>query len=136
MFDGMSATDIIPAHLIHLLQNPNYAFLGTVRPDGGVQVNPMWFDFDGETLRFTHTTHRAKFRNLQQNPSMSLAIVNPENPFNYLEVRGKLVEVVPDPTGDFYVHLGKRYGNPDQTPPPDSADRVILVMSVEHYTTQ
>ncbi|MFC6510518.1 PPOX class F420-dependent oxidoreductase [Promicromonospora citrea] len=132
----MSATDIIPAHLIHLLQNPNYAFLGTVRPDGGVQVNPMWFDFDGETLRFTHTTHRAKFRNLQQNPSMSLAIVNPENPFNYLEVRGKLVEVVPDPTGDFYVHLGKRYGNPDQTPPPDSADRVILVMSVEHYTTQ
>ncbi|HEV6953419.1 MAG TPA: PPOX class F420-dependent oxidoreductase [Promicromonospora sp.] len=132
----MSATDIIPAHLIHLLENPNYAFLGTVRPDGSVQVNPMWFDFDGETLRFTHTTHRAKFRNLQQNPAMSLAILNPENPFNYLEVRGKLVEVVPDPTGEFYVHLGKRYGNPDQTPPPDSADRVVLVMSVEHYTTQ
>jgi hypothetical protein len=34
------------------------------------------------------------------------------------------------------VHLGKRYGNPGQTPPPDSADRVVLVMSVEHTTSQ
>jgi PPOX class probable F420-dependent enzyme len=136
MFGGMSATDIIPAHLIPLLEGPNYAFLGTIRPDDTVQVNPMWFDFDGETLRFTHTTKRAKYRNLQHNPSMSLAILNDENVFNYIEVRGKLIEVVPDPTGEFYVHLGKRYGNPDQQPPADSADRVILVMSIEHYTTQ
>jgi hypothetical protein len=67
---------------------------------------------------------------------MSLAILNDENAFNYLEVRGKLIEVIPDPAGDFYVHLGKRYGNPDQQAPADSADRVILVMSIEHYTTQ
>ena len=136
MFGGMSASDVIPAHLIHLLEKPNYAFLGTIRPDETVQVNPMWFDFDGETLRFTHTTYRAKYRNLQHNPSMSLAILNDENAFNYIEVRGKLVEVVPDPTGDFYVHLGRRYGNAEQQPPADSADRVILVMSIEHYTTQ
>jgi PPOX class probable F420-dependent enzyme len=132
----MSAADIIPARLVPLLEAPNYGFLGTIRPDDTVQVNPMWFDFDGETLRFTHTTKRQKFRNLQHNPAMSFAVLNPENPFNYLEVRGKLVEVVPDPSGEFYVHLGKRYGNADQTPPPDSADRVILVMSIEHYTTQ
>jgi hypothetical protein len=67
---------------------------------------------------------------------MSLAILNDENAFNYLEVRGKLIEVIPDPAGDFYVHLGKRYGNSDQQAPADSADRVILVMSIEHYTTQ
>jgi PPOX class probable F420-dependent enzyme len=136
MFSDMSATDIIPAHLIPLLEAPNYAFLGTIRPDDTVQVNPMWFDFDGETLRFTHTTYRAKYRNLQHNPSMSLAIVDEENAFKYVEVRGKLTEVIPDPTGEFYVHLGKRYGNPDQEAPADSADRVILVMSIEHYTTQ
>lgn len=94
MFGGMSATDIVPAHLMHLLEAPNYAFLGTIRPDDTVQVNPMWFDFDGENLRFTHTTYRAKYRNLQHNPSMSLAILNDENAFNYIEVRGKLVEVV------------------------------------------
>jgi PPOX class probable F420-dependent enzyme len=132
----MAATDVLPAELIPLLEAPNYGFLGTIRPDDTVQVNPMWFDFDGEVLRFTHTTKRAKYRNLQHNPSMSLAVINTDNVFTYVEVRGRLVEVVPDPTGDFYVHLGKRYGNPEQTPPPDSADRVILVMSIEHYTTQ
>ena len=129
-------TDIIPTHLVHLLEEPNFGFLGTIRPDDTVQVNPMWFEFDGETIRFTHTSKRAKYRNLMHNPAMSLAVLDPANPFTYLEVRGSLVEVVPDPTGDFYVRLGKRYGNPDQQAPKDSADRVILVMSVKSTTTQ
>ena len=136
MFSGMSATDVIPAHLIPLLEAPNYAFLGTIRPDDTVQVNPMWFAFDGETLRFTHTTTRAKYRNLQHNPSMSLAIINSDNVLNYVEVRGRLIETIPDPTGAFYVELGERYGAPNLQPPADSADRVVLVMSIEHYTTQ
>ena len=128
----------IPADYIRLLEEPFYGSLGTVRPDNTVQVSPMWYLFDAETqtLRFTHTTKRAKYRNLQQNPSMSLAVFDPANPFRYLEVRGRLTEVVPDPTGAFYVVLGKRYGNPEQTPPPDSADRVILVMSLEHSVHQ
>jgi hypothetical protein len=51
-------------------------------------------------------------------------------------VRGRLQEVIPDPTGAFYVVLSKRYGNPDQQPPADKADRVILVMSIEHTAHQ
>ena len=129
-------SDVIPAHLVHLLDEPNYGFLGTIRPDDTVQVNPMWYLYDGETIRFTHTTKRAKYRNLQHNPSMSIAITDPNNVFSYLEVRGNLIEVIPDPTGDFYVTLGKRYGNAEQQPPQDSPDRVILVMSIESTTTQ
>src|ERR1700712_4710602 len=107
----------IPDDYLYLLQRPLYGQLGTIRPDDTVQVNPMWVDLhrseDGElTLRFTHTTKRAKFRNLQHNPSMSFSILDPEKPFTYLELRGKLIEVIPDPSGAFYVHLGKRYGNP------------------------
>ncbi len=126
--------DLIPAGYADLLEGANYGHLGTIRPDNSVQVNPMWFEFDGENIRFTHTTKRAKFRNLQLNPSMSLSVIDPENPFRYIEVRGRLIDTVADPDGVFYVRLGKRYGNPGQLPPPDRADRVILVMSVE--TTQ
>jgi len=129
-------TDVIPAAYAHLLELPIYAHLGTIRPDDTVQVNPMWFEHIDGTLRFTHTTKRGKFRNLQHNPSMSLSLIDPENPFRYLEVRGRLLEAIPDPEGAFYVQLGQRYGNPGQTPPPDSADRVILVMSVEKTTKQ
>lgn len=124
-------SETIPAALTHLLEDANYGHLGTIRPDDTVQVNPMWFLLEGDTIRFTHTTKRGKFRNLQHNPSMSLSVSDPANPFSYIEVRGRLVEVIPDPTGAFYVVLGKRYGNPDQVAPDDSPDRVILVMSIE-----
>src|SRR5580698_9710919 len=104
-------SDVVPDAYRHLLEDANYGALGTIRPDDTVQVNPMWFLFDGEQLRFTHTTKRQKFRNLQHNPSMSLSVIDPENPFHYLEVRGRLVDVLPDPSGEFYVTLGRRYGN-------------------------
>ena len=129
-------SSVIPPNYVRLLEEPNYASLGTIRPDDTVQVNPMWFLYDGESIRFTHTTKRGKFRNLQHNPSMSLSIIDPDQPFRYLEVRGRLTEVIPDPEGAFYVTLGKRYGNAAQQPPKDSPDRVILVMSIERTTSQ
>ena len=124
---------MIPDERRHLLIEPNFVMLGTIRPDDTVQVNPMWVDWDQptNTLRFTHTTYRAKFRNLQHNPSMSVAIFDPDNPLEYLEVRGRLIETIPDPEGAYYVHLQNRYGDPSQVPPRDKADRVILVMSIE-----
>jgi hypothetical protein len=65
---------------------------------------------------------------------MTLEALDPENPLRYVEVRGHLAEVVPDPEGAVYVHLGRRYGDPDAAAPADRADRVILVMQVEKIT--
>ncbi|WP_166870694.1 PPOX class F420-dependent oxidoreductase [Salinibacterium sp. ZJ450] len=125
-------TTDVPSNLAHLLDKPNFGSLATVRPDNTAQVNPMWFEFDGEHIRFTHTTKRGKFRNLQQNPSMALSVFDPEKPLSYIEVRGRLLEAIPDPSGSFYVRLGQRYGNAGQQAPADSADRVILVMSIDN----
>ncbi len=91
----------------------------------------MWFEYDGAFIRFTHTTTRAKYRNLQHNPAMSLLVVDPADPFRYLELRGSLQEVIPDPTGGYYVRLAKRYGEAAPEPPADRADRVILIMSID-----
>ncbi|MGI9822903.1 PPOX class F420-dependent oxidoreductase [Agromyces sp. Marseille-Q5079] len=120
-------------HADRILTAPVFGHLATVRPDGSVQVNPMWFELDAEAgvIRFTHTTKRAKFRNLQRNPHMTLEALDPENPLRYVEVRGQLAEVIPDPEGAFYVRLGKRYGNAAQQAPADKADRVILEMRID-----
>lgn len=124
----------IPAELLYLLEEPNFGSLGTVHPNGTVQVSPMWFEFDGEKIHFTHTNKRQKFRNLQQNPSMSLAVFDPKDPIEYIELRGHLEEVIPNPTGSFYDHLHKRYGGEGKIPP-DAADRVILVMAIDKVIT-
>ena len=123
----------ISDHFARILSSPVFAHLGTVRPNGEVQVNPMWFEFEPETqtIRFTHTSKRAKFRNLQADPRMTLEMTDPENPLKYVEVRGRLAEVLPDPEGAMYVRLGRRYGNPNEQAPADKADRVILVMAIE-----
>jgi PPOX class probable F420-dependent enzyme len=123
----------IPADRAHLLEQPIFAYLGTIRPDDTVQVNPMWFKRVDDEIHFTHTTKRAKYRNLQHNPSMSLLIVDPADPFSWIELRGRLVRITPDPTGSFYVTLGKRYGNEAQKAPADSPDRVVLEMSIDSF---
>lgn len=132
----MATADIVPALYRHLLDLPLYGHLGTIRPDDTVQVTPMWFEFDGEHVRFTHTTTRQKYRNLQHNPSMAFSVLDPDNAFHYLEVAGSLVELLPDPEGAFYVRLQNRYGIDSTEPPADRADRVVLVMSIERATKQ
>ena len=121
-------------HFTRILSAPVFGHLATARPDGTVQVNPMWFEFDREAgvIRFSHTSKRAKFRNLQQNPQMTLEALDPENPHRYVEVRGRLAEVIPDPEGAFHVQLGHRYGDPDAHAPADKADRVILTMHIDN----
>jgi len=68
----------VPDGYTVLLERPLLAHLATSRSDGSVQVNPMWFDWDGERSRFTHTTMRQKFRNVKNQPQVAVSIADPE----------------------------------------------------------
>jgi PPOX class probable F420-dependent enzyme len=111
-----------------LLERALIAHVATIRPDGGPQVNPVWFGWDGERIRMTHTRTRQKFRNLQAEPRVALAVTDPDDQQRYLEVRG-VVETFEDDTGGaYYRRLRERYGvNPD-APMPDANVRVVLVV--------
>jgi PPOX class probable F420-dependent enzyme len=126
----------IPDGYESLLERPLYGHLATTRPDGRAQVNPMWFDWDGEKLFFTHTTKRQKYRNITANPNVAMSISDPDNPYRYLEVRGVVEEIVPDPTGKFYLHLNDRYSGPLTEAGQDKADRVILVVRPTAFSKQ
>ena len=65
-----------------------------------------------------------------------MSIIDPDNPYRYLEVRGVVEEIVPDPTGAFYMHLNDRYSGPLTEPPADKADRVILVVRPTGFSKQ
>lgn len=126
---------IDPSHA-DLLERPIVCDLATVRSDGSVQLNPMWFMFDGKGLRFSHTSIRAKYRNLLTNPRMTALIVDPTDTQRYVELRGELAEAIPDPGGEFHQVLAVRYGEEDPPPPPNAAERVILVMRIDVVTTR
>ena len=88
----------IPEQYRYLTDAPLFAHLATVRPDGSVQSNPMWFLVSGDEVRFTHTRTRQKYRNLQANPTMSLSIVDPvtlESAIEFLR-DDECVEVTPE----------------------------------------
>jgi PPOX class probable F420-dependent enzyme len=128
----------VPAGYDDLLERPLYGHLATARPDGSVQVSPMWFDWDGELLRFAHTTKRQKYRNVQRNPRVAMSISDPDDPYRYLEVRGDVERIEPDPTASFLLRLTDRYSDPavkrpPDAPPPgeapsDAADWVVIVV--------
>lgn len=100
----------LPASHADLLTQPTFAHLATVRPDGAPQSSVMWFEWDGSRARFTHTTTRQKFKNFAHEPRVSFSIADPGNPYRFLEVRGVVESIEPDPGGEFYKSLGQRYG--------------------------
>jgi PPOX class probable F420-dependent enzyme len=100
-----------PASHLDLLDRPLFAHFATVASDGSPRVNPMWFlwDNDAGVLKLTHTNERHNFRNLQKNPQVAFSIVDPDDQYRYLQLRGVVEKVEEDPTGAFYQILQKRY---------------------------
>ncbi|MBT0767405.1 PPOX class F420-dependent oxidoreductase [Kineosporia sp. J2-2] len=127
---------VIPASHLDLLDRPLYGHFATVRPDGAAQVNPMWFVWDGEHLRLTNTTTRHKYRNVTANPRVALSVVDPDQPYRYLEVRGTVERIEPDPAGDFFAVLAHRYGMTMDGPVADAADRVVYVIRPDAVSSQ
>jgi PPOX class probable F420-dependent enzyme len=116
-----------PASHHDLLDRPLFAHLATVRPDGSPQSGVMWFAWDGERARFSHTRTRQKLRNLAHEPRVSFHLVDPENPYRTLEVRGRVESIDADPDAIFYRSLQQRY---DMVVPVFDADvRVVIVVA-------
>src|SRR5262249_25170609 len=117
-----------------LLERPIFAAFATVAKDGSPRVNPMWFlwDPDAGVLKLTHTSARHNFRNLKREPRISLSIMDPDDQYRYLQLRGVVEKVEPDPTGAFYQTLQQRYrGYTSQVK--DRDVRVVLTIRPTGY---
>jgi PPOX class probable F420-dependent enzyme len=109
-----------------LLERPLFAHFATVTSDGAPLVNPMWFLWDGDqgVIKLTHTSVRHNFRYLQREPRVAFSIADPGNEYRYLQVRGVVESMVPDPTGAFFQVLLQRYQGITR----EVADRDVRVM--------
>ncbi len=127
---------MIPQTHLDLLTRPLFGHLATIRPDGRPQVNPMWFLWRDGHLLLTNTTTRRKYRNVTGNPQVALSVVDPDQPYRYLEVRGTVTSIEPDPGGAFFDVLAERYGLAMDGPVPDAEHRVIYTIVPEQFSAQ
>jgi PPOX class probable F420-dependent enzyme len=107
----------IPPQFRDLLETKKaFAHLATIMPDGSPQVTPVWFDFDGTHLRINSAKGRVKDRNMRRDGRIAVAIMDPENPYRHLAVRGR-VEEITEVGADAHIDaLTKKYMGQDRYP--------------------
>lgn len=130
----MSAT--IPQEFRDLLTKKAFAHLATIMPDGSPQVTPVWIDFDGGHVRINSAKGRIKDKNMRRNGRVALAIQDPDNPYRYLAVRGRVEEITETGADAHIDSLTKKYLGQDRYPHRQPGEvRVIYRIRPERVST-
>lgn len=120
--------DLIPESHRDLLADQKKAFLylATVLKDGSPQVTPVWFNTDGEYILLNSAEGRLKDRNMRARPSVALCIADPDDPYRYLQIRGRVVEFTKEGAEHHIDVLNLKYhGNPNYANHNPARPRVI-----------
>ena len=99
-----------------LIDSKAFAHVATINKDGSPQVSPVWVERDGDTVIVNSEEKRLKVRNLKRNPQVSLSIQDTANPYSYIEIRGKVLEVTTEGGFEGIDRLGKKYLGVDKYP--------------------
>ena len=123
----------IPDKYRDLFNKRAFASLGTLMPDRHPQVTPVWVDLDGDYVIFNSAKGRQKDRNVRRDPRVALAIIDPDNPYRYLEIRGRVVEITEEGADANIDKLAKKYLGVDKYPYRQGSEvRVIYKIQPEH----
>jgi PPOX class probable F420-dependent enzyme len=99
-----------------LQQKKAFAGLATIMPDGTPQVTPVWFDYHGRRVRVNTAKGRVKARNLKPGAAVALAIMDPDNPYRYVQIRGRVANATETGADAHIDSLAKKYLGKDKYP--------------------
>jgi PPOX class probable F420-dependent enzyme len=116
------------------LEKPNFAVLATESTSGRPQATPVWFVQNGDVIVINTSAGRKKLHNVEANPRVALAIVDRDNPYQYVQIQGRVVKLDRDNGARDIDRLSQRYtGKPYPYPGGDSPQkRVSLHIRPEH----
>ncbi len=107
----------IPEKYLDLLERKKaFAALATTMSDGSPQVTPVWFDYKDGILRVNTAKGRVKARNLKEGADVALAIIDPDNPYRYIQIRGRVGRISEAGAGAHIDSLAKKYLGQDKYP--------------------
>jgi PPOX class probable F420-dependent enzyme len=114
-------------HLDLLTTKPSFANLATLNVDGSPQVTPVWVDFDGTNVLINTAKGRVKARNLERQPRVAMSISDPENPYRYLGIQGRVVEMTEAGSDAHIDKMAKKYMGKDSYPYRTPQEKRVIV---------
>ena len=107
----------IPDKYLDLLQRKKaFAIIATLMPDGSPQVTPVWFDYQDGVIRVNTAKGRVKARNMREGAPVALAIMDPDNAYRYIQIRGRVRRVSEQGADAHIDKLAKKYLGKDKYP--------------------
>jgi len=126
----------IPDKYRDLFTKRAFASLATLMPDAGPQVTPVWVDLEGDLVLVNTAKGRQKDKNMRRDPRVALAIIDPDNPYRYLEIRGRIAEITEDGADAHIDRMAKKYLGVDKYPYRQPTEtRVIFKIRAERVST-
>jgi PPOX class probable F420-dependent enzyme len=106
----------IPESHRDLFAKKAFAQLATVMPDGSPQVTPVWCDYDGSFIRINTAKGRVKDRNMRRKREVALVVIDPDNPYRYLGIRGRVAEITEEGADRHIDELSRKYLGKERYP--------------------
>jgi len=126
----------IPEKFRDLLEKKALAHLATLMPDGSPQSTPVWVDAKDGFVRVNSAKGRLKDRNMRRDSRVALSIHDPDNPYRYLEIRGKVIDITEEGADAHIDSLAKKYMGVDEYPlRTPNEQRVIYVIEPQRFST-
>jgi PPOX class probable F420-dependent enzyme len=112
-----------------LLSGQNFVFLAELMEDGSPHVSPVWVDLEGDLILVNTAVGRLKERNMRRDPRVALSISPRDEPYEHVDVRGRVVQVIDGPEAEEHIHrLGKKYRGWDRYPLGEGERRVSFLI--------
>jgi PPOX class probable F420-dependent enzyme len=109
-------TDTLSTKARELIARPVLASLATLNPDGSPQITPLWIDRDGDYVVFNTARGRVKARNLEQDARVAVSVVDPDDPYNVVALRGTVIDITTDGADAHIDSLAQKYMGVDTYP--------------------
>jgi PPOX class probable F420-dependent enzyme len=127
---------VIPDKYLDLFNKKAFASLATLMPGGEPQVTPVWVDYDGGQVIVNTAAGRQKDQNLQRDGRVSMCIIDPDNPYRYLEIRGRVSERTSNGADAHIDKMAKKYLGQDKYPFGQPGEvRVLFKITPVHVTS-
>ncbi|MGQ0606545.1 MAG: PPOX class F420-dependent oxidoreductase [Candidatus Nitrosotenuis sp.] len=101
---------------ISLFKGKNFGFIASLMNDGSPQLTPVWIDYDGQFLLVNTAEGRTKQKNFARDPRVAISVIDQNNPYNMVSIRGKVIQQTSDGADEHIDRLAKRYLGVDKYP--------------------